>query len=53
MALIIEKDLVVTRWISRKRHKGKEYSYDYGQVTIKLPRELIGKKVRVIVVPIE
>jgi len=50
---IIEKDLVVTRWVTKKRYKDKEYSYDYGQITVKLPREFIGRKVRVIVIPIE
>jgi len=44
--LIIEKDLLVMRKLERR----KTASYMYGYLSIKLPKELIGKRVRVIII---
>jgi len=50
MAMVIERRLKVLRGRTKRVHKNKVYEYDYGVINIKLPRESIGKEVRVIVV---
>jgi len=50
MAIVIEKKLKVLKGRTRRVHKNKVYEYDYGVINIKLPKESIGKEVRVIVV---
>jgi len=46
MALVIERTLRVGKAIV----KAKGYSYEYGSISIKLPREAIGKEAKVIVI---
>jgi len=51
MAIVIEKVLKVTPTkVSVKDKSGHVYEYEYGAINIKVPKELIGRKVKVIVI---
>ncbi len=50
---LIEKVLLVGKSFSTKKVNGKEYRYPVGVVHVKLPADLIGKKVKVVVIPVD
>ncbi len=49
----IEKVTVVTRSDIVKRVRGKVYRYASGIVAVRVPPEYIGKKVKVIIIPLD
>jgi len=50
--LFVEKILKVAEVVEVKRTRTKEYRYKYGALHIRVPHELVGKKVKVIVIPL-
>jgi len=48
--MVIERKAKVGRTRARKVRKGKEIIYEYGVVTIFLPKEAIGKEVRILAI---
>ncbi len=49
---LIEKTTIVTRSDIVKRVNGKEYRYASGLVAVRVPPDLVGKRVRVVIVPV-
>jgi len=50
--LFVEKILKVSEAVEVKRTRTKEYRYRYGTLHVRVPHEFIGKKVKVIVIPL-
>ena len=50
---VVEHILTVAPKKVSVAYKGKTYEYDYGQVSLVVPPELVGKKVKVIATLIE
>jgi len=51
--MIVRRVLKVVETMKRTKAHGKIYEYRYGMVTVTVPEELIGKRVEVIVVPVD
>jgi len=49
---IIEKEYTVRPAMERKRLARGSKIYEYGRVIVRVPREFVGKKVKVIVIPL-
>ena len=49
---LIEKTTIVTRSDIVKRVNGKEYRYASGLVVVRVPPDLVGKRVKVVIVPV-
>jgi len=50
--LFVEKILKVAEAVEVKRTRTKEYRYRYGALHVRLPSEFVGRKVKVIVIPL-
>ena len=48
--LVIESVVTVFRKRTTSYRNGKKYEYEYGEATIRVPKEFIGKKIRVIMI---
>jgi len=49
---IIEREYTVRPAIERKRLVRGSKIYEYGRFVVRVPREFVGKKVKVIVIPL-